>query len=70
MSEATKRFRVYGTMSASVFIGEYEAVSKKAALDLAENDTHANWNPSICHQCSEDVEVGHIYETQVEEASQ
>jgi len=54
-------------MTASVLIGEYVAESEAEALDLANEDRQANWNPSICHQCSHEIDLGDVYDTQVEE---
>ena len=61
-----KKYNVYGIVSASVHIGTYEAESKEQAEDMANNDKEANWYPSLCHQCSGELEIGDIYELQVE----
>ena len=58
-----KKYRVYGLMTASVLLGEYEAEDSEAAIKLAEEDDNANWMPTICHQCSREVELNEIYET-------
>ncbi len=62
-----KKYRVYGIMTASVLIGEYEAESEEEALDMADEDREANWNPTLCHRCADEVELGDVYDTQVEE---
>jgi len=62
-----KRFRVYGLMTASTFLGEYDAKSKVEAEKMAEKNNKVNWNVSVCHQCSKEVELGDIYELQTEE---
>ena len=59
------KYKVYGIMAASVFLGEYEAESPESAKDLADEDNEANWYPSLCYQCSQEVELEDIYETQV-----
>lgn len=61
------KYQVYGTMSASVILGVYEAESKEEAIKMAGEDENANWMPSLCHQCSHEVELGDIYETEAEE---
>lgn len=62
-----KKYIVYGIVSASVVLGEYAAESKEAALEMAEKNQEANWNPTLCHQCSGEIEIGDVYDTQVEE---
>ncbi len=62
-----KKYRVYGIVSATVDLGEYEAESKEAAQKMAENNDNVDWNPSICHQCANELEVGDVYEVMVEE---
>lgn len=61
------KFAVYGIMTASCLIGEYEANSAEEAQAKAEEDKDGNWYPSVCHQCSGEVSLGEIYETQAEE---
>ena len=60
-------YTVTGHIAASIVLGTYEAKNKKAAIAMAEEDTNANWNPSICHQCSRDIEIGDIYKLDVDE---
>jgi len=60
------KYRVYGILTGSVYLGEYEAENKAAAEDMANEDDEANWLPSLCHQCSGEVEINDIYELQVE----
>ena len=62
------KYCVYGLVAASVVLGEYEADSENAAIRLAEEDPDADWYPTICHQCSDVVEVGDIYETKARKA--
>lgn len=61
------KYKVYGHLSASILIGEYEAESKEAAEKMAENDDHADWYPSLCHQCASEVDLGDIYKVEVDE---
>ena len=51
------KYRVYGLMTASVLLGEYEADTQPEAYAMAINDPEANWYPSICHQCAGQTEV-------------
>jgi hypothetical protein len=62
-----KKYNVYGIMTASIFIGEYEAESQEEAEDMANRDSNANWMPSLCHQCSNEIDLGDVYKTEVEE---
>ena len=62
-----KKYIVYGVMTASVILGEYEAKNKEDAIKQAESNNSANWMPSLCHQCAREVELGDVYETQVNE---
>lgn len=60
------KYSVYGIMTASKFVGEYEANSEEEAKEKAQEtgDCHV----SLCWQCSHEVDVGDIYEYQAEEA--
>ena len=62
-----KRYRVYGIMTASVLIGEYDAESEDDAIDKADDDPEACTYPTLCHQCSVEVELCEIYKTEAEE---
>ena len=59
------KYRVYGIMTASVLIGEYEADSAEEAERMSDADPDANVWPSLCYQCSEEIELGEIYKTDV-----
>lgn len=61
------KYKVFGHLSAFILIGEYEAESKEAAEKMAENDDSADWYPSLCHQCSSEVELGDINKVEVVE---
>ena len=62
-----KKYRVYGLVSATVDLGEYEAESAEEAEKMAEDNDDAGWYPSICHQCANEIDVGDVYEVHVEE---
>ena len=60
-----KKYRVYGIASASKYMGEFEAGSKEEAEEIAwkEGDYHIG----LCHHCAGEIDIGDIYEVQVEE---
>lgn len=62
-----KKFSVYGSLSANVKLGIYEADTPEDAIRKAEEDKNANWNPTLCWQCAGEVELGDVYETYAEE---
>jgi hypothetical protein len=62
------KYRVYAIASASWVLGEYEAESKEAAIEMSEQDDDADYYVGLCHQCAGDVELGDAYEFQAEEA--
>jgi hypothetical protein len=49
------KFRVYGTVTGSAYLGEIEAESAEAAQQAAE-DEHLEANISLCHHCSSKIE--------------
>lgn len=57
------KFSVFGVVSATKYIGEYEAETKEEAEQMAWDDAYV----SICHQCSSEVEDPEITELIVEE---
>ncbi len=61
------KFEVTGSVDCVVLIGKYEADSKEEAERMAEDDESADWYPTLCHQCSREVEVGDITEVYVNE---
>ena len=61
------KYKVYGIMTASVLLGEYEANSKEEAEEMAENDKTADWYPTLCHQCADDIELSDIYKVEISE---
>jgi len=62
-----KKYSVYGIMTASVLIGEYEAENALEAEAKCNDDEEAEWMPSICYQCSRKIDLGEIYKTEVVE---
>ena len=62
------KFNVYGVMTASIKLGTYEAKDKEEAEKLAGEGPEADWMPGLCIHCSEEIELGEIYENQVEKA--
>ena len=61
------KYKVYGIMTASTVIGTYEAQTEEEATEKAENDPDGNYDPSLCHQCAHEVELGEIYKTEADE---
>jgi lysophospholipase L1-like esterase len=53
------KYRIYGVMTASVLLGEYEADSKEAAQKMCDDDMTVDY-PSLCHQCADTIEIGDI----------
>ena len=60
------KFSVYGLVSATVSFGEYEADTEAQAIALAEDDDNSNFNPTLCHQCSDEVDLGDVYEVKAD----
>ena len=58
------KFRVYGIMTASKFLGEFEAETEAEALEMGENSGEC-YAP-ICHQYAGEISLGDIYEFQAE----
>ena len=61
------KFTVYGVATATIAVGKYEAANKEEALEMANKDENANWCPSLCWQCANEVEIGDVYEEEVVE---
>lgn len=59
------KYRVYGSVVATKYIGEFEAGTKEEAERMAW-DSEECW-VSVCHQCSSDVSDPEIEEIIVEE---
>lgn len=46
-------FRVYGTVTASCYLGEFEAASAEEAVQIALDSDAAQI--SVCHQCADQI---------------
>ena len=62
-----KKYAVWAKVGASVKIGDYEADSPEAAIEMAENDQQANWSPTLCWSCANEVEISDAYDPYVSE---
>lgn len=62
------KYRVYGNVSATVYLGEYEADSEEEAEEKAEANVEANWSPTLCNQCAGELEVSDVYKVTIEKA--
>jgi hypothetical protein len=61
------KFDVYGIYTASKYLGEVEAESKEKAEDKVWNDEGYDTLISLCHQCTNELEVGDVYKLDIEE---
>ncbi|MGM1048378.1 MAG: hypothetical protein ACQEXX_19875 [Bacillota bacterium] len=59
------KFRVYGAVKATKYIGEFEAANKEEAEQMAWDSDGAS--VSVCWHCAKDVEDPEIEEMIVEE---
>jgi len=59
------KYRVYGKVVGTKYIGTFEAATKEEAEQKAWDDDGA-W-VSVCHQCARDVEDPEIVSMEVEE---
>lgn len=57
------RFRVYGIVSGTKFLGEVEANDAEAAKEQLADEAWVN----ICHHCSHEIDDPQIVELQAEE---
>ena len=57
------KFRVYGIVSGTKYLGEFDAKDKEAAIKMAEPDAQI----CLCHQCSDEAEDAEIHEIIAEE---
>ncbi len=60
-------YKVYGIMTASSEVGEYEANGIADAIAKANDDPNADWSKQLCHHCAGEVELGDVYELQASE---
>ncbi|MHA6530211.1 hypothetical protein [Paenibacillus sp. BAC0078] len=62
------KFRIYGRVIATKYIGEFEAESKEQAEEMAWKSDEAY--VSLCHQCSGEAEDPEIHELEIEEVGE
>lgn len=62
------KYRIYGKVVATKYIGEFEAESKEQAEEMAWSDNEAC--VSLCHQCSSEAEDPEIEELVIEEVEE
>ncbi len=53
-----KKYRVYGIMTASKFLGEVEAETLKEAIEKGWESKE--FHGSSCYQCSAEIDLGDI----------
>nr|WP_297388201.1 hypothetical protein [uncultured Roseateles sp.] len=58
MSNARKKFRVYGIVTGTKYLGEFEAETEEEATAMGLNST--NNSLSICHRCSESFDLDDV----------
>jgi hypothetical protein len=56
---AKKKWTVMALVDASYIVGEFEAETGEKAAELAWGEAHS---PSLCHQCSKDLDTGDVYD--------
>lgn len=59
------RFNVYGRVTGSKFIGQYEAKSMGLAIEQAEQDAAVN----LCHHCDNECEDPQVTDLEAEEVA-
>ena len=57
------KYRAWGIVTGSKFLGEFEADSKEQAEEKAFQEAYC----SLCHQCSRECDDPEIHEVKVEE---
>jgi len=62
----TKKYHVYAAVGATKYIGKFEADSEDEAIEKAARSKKA-YAPSLCHQCSHEMDVGDLYDFSAEE---
>ena len=58
------KYAVYGLVSGTKYLGEFEADNKEDAIDAA---MQKNGSVSVCHQCSDQIGDAEIIECIAEE---
>lgn len=54
-----KKWTVMALVDASYIVGEFEAETGEEAAEKAWDEAHS---PSLCHQCSDELETGDVYD--------
>jgi hypothetical protein len=57
------KFSVWGVVTGTKYLGEFEAATKEEAEQMALDGTHV----SICHQCSRECEDPEVHQVHCEE---
>lgn len=60
------KFRVYALMCATKEIGTFEAESEEEAIEMGLNDPEC-CSETLCHYCSDRIELGDIDEVKAEQ---
>lgn len=60
-----KKYRVYGVVTGTKFLGEYEAEDEREAENMALRE---NGHVSVCNHCADEIDEPAIDDVIVEEA--
>lgn len=60
------KYKVFGKIVGSRYLGEFEASSKEEAEEMALNDATC----SLCHQCSREIEDPEVVSAEAEEVQE
>lgn len=61
------KYSIWGVVSADKHLGYVEADSAKEAIEKAWNELDCN-SPTICHQCSKELNINDVYKLIAENA--
>lgn len=56
------RYNVYGVVTGTKFLGEFEADSPEDAIEMATDEASV----SLCHQCDKEVDGAEIHKIEAE----
>lgn len=59
------KFHVTAMIAASKYIGVFDAETAEAAKKMAEDEADCYVN--ICHQCAKEIEIGEVYDFDMDE---
>lgn len=62
------KYRVYGTVTGSKYLGEFEADTKEEAMDKAAESDECY--VSLCHQCAREADGAEIHEFHAEKVGE